>query len=166
MVVKSGRFGEFFACRNYPECKSTRQIKRDPADGRAVAAAADQMTDKKCSKCGKPLVLKEGRYGRFLGCSGYPKCRNIEPVSTGVPCPEEGCDGELCEKRFRGRTFYSCSNYPTCKYSQPGKPVAEVCPECGFPCLMEHRDKHEDSTVLACPNKECGYIRSQNEVAA
>jgi DNA topoisomerase-1 len=166
MVVKSGRFGEFFACRNYPECKSTRQIKRDPADGRAVAAAADQVTDKKCSKCGKPLVLKEGRYGRFLGCSGYPKCRNIEPVSTGVACPEKGCDGELCEKRFRGRVFYSCSNYPTCKYSQPGKPVAEACPECGFPCLMEHRDKHEDSVVLACPNKECGYIRSRNGVAA
>ncbi len=166
MVVKSGRFGEFFACRNYPECKSTRQIKRDPADGKAIAAAPDEMTDQKCPKCDKPLLLKEGRYGRFLGCSGYPKCRHIEPIKTGVPCPEEGCEGELAERRYRGRTFYSCSNYPKCKYSQPGKPVAEACPECGFPVLMEHHDKHEDVLMVACPTKGCGYMRAAEAEAA
>jgi len=165
MVVKSGRFGEFFACRNYPECKSTRQIKRDPADGKAIAAPAEQVTDQKCPKCAKPLVLKEGRYGRFLGCSGYPKCRHIEPIKTGIPCPEEGCEGELAERRYRGRTFYSCSNYPTCKYSQPGKPVAEKCPDCGFPLLMEQHDKHEGTVMLACPKKECGYMRAAEAAA-
>ncbi|RMF88046.1 MAG: type I DNA topoisomerase, partial [Nitrospirae bacterium] len=166
MVVKRGRFGEFFACRNYPECKTTRPIRRDPADGKAVAAAPAQATGENCPKCGKPLLLKEGRYGPFLGCSGYPKCRHIEPLKTGVACPEAGCDGELVERRYRGRTFYSCSRYPDCRYSQPGRPVAEPCPDCGFPLLMEHHDKHEDTLMLACPRKGCGYMRAAEEVAA
>jgi len=75
-------------------------------------------TDYKCPKCGKPLVIRSGRYGKFLACSGFPACRYTEPLSTDVKCPEPGCDGKLVYRRSRkGRTFYGCSNYPNCKFT-------------------------------------------------
>jgi DNA topoisomerase-1 len=74
-------------------------------------------TDYVCEKCGKPMVIKWGRFGQFLSCSGYPECRNAKPVPTGVKCPQPGCGGDLIERRARGRHFYGCSNYPTCRYT-------------------------------------------------
>jgi DNA topoisomerase-1 len=63
------------------------------------------------------MVIKWGRFGQFLSCSGYPACKNARPVPTGVACPQPGCGGELIERRARGRHFYGCSNYPTCRYT-------------------------------------------------
>jgi len=63
------------------------------------------------------MVIKHSRYGRFLSCSGYPKCKNAKPIPTGVKCPQDDCDGELVERYSRGRVFYACSNYPKCKYT-------------------------------------------------
>jgi DNA topoisomerase-1 len=74
-------------------------------------------TDYHCDKCGKPMVIKWGRFGQFLSCSDYPSCKNARPVPTGVSCPQPGCGGELVERRARGRHFYGCSNYPTCRYT-------------------------------------------------
>jgi DNA topoisomerase-1 len=74
-------------------------------------------TDYVCEKCGKQMVIKWGRFGQFLSCSGYPNCKNARPIPTGVPCPQPGCGGELLERRARGRHFYGCSNYPTCRYT-------------------------------------------------
>ncbi|OGX39120.1 MAG: DNA topoisomerase I [Omnitrophica WOR_2 bacterium RIFCSPHIGHO2_02_FULL_68_15] len=74
-------------------------------------------TDYVCEKCGKPMVIKWGRFGQFLSCSAYPECRNAKPVPTGVACPQPGCGGDLIERRSRGRHFYGCSNYPTCRYT-------------------------------------------------
>jgi len=85
-----------------------------------------------CDKCGSPMVIKMGRYGKFIACSNYPKCRNTKPflVKVGVTCPE--CGGDLIEKKTRkGRVFYGCSNYPECKFASWDKPVPEPCPECG-----------------------------------
>ncbi len=70
-----------------------------------------------CEKCGKPMVIKWGRFGQFLSCSDYPTCKNARPVPTGAMCPEPGCGGELVERRARGRHFYGCSKYPTCRYT-------------------------------------------------
>ena len=70
-----------------------------------------------CEKCGKPMVIKWGRFGQFLSCSDYPTCKNARPVPTGAMCPREGCGGELVERRARGRHFYGCSNYPGCRYT-------------------------------------------------
>ena len=70
-----------------------------------------------CEKCGKPMVIKWGRFGQFLSCAAYPDCKNARPVPTGVSCPQPGCGGELVERRARGRHFYGCSNYPTCRHT-------------------------------------------------
>jgi DNA topoisomerase-1 len=77
----------------------------------------ENFVDKKCPECGKQMVVKWGRRGKFLSCSGFPECKHAEPISVGVKCPEDGCGGELVKRRsYRGRTFYGCSNYPNCKH--------------------------------------------------
>lgn len=122
MVIKWGRKGKFLACTGYPECKSTSDFTTDE-DGRVVAVERKEETGESCPSCGKPMVIKSGRYGRFLACSDYPTCKTTKAVSTGVPCPAEGCDGELLERRSkRGKDFYSCSNYPKCSYATWQRP--------------------------------------------
>ena len=78
-----------------------------------------------CEKCGKPMVIKWGRFGQFLSCSGYPACKNARALPTGVACPQPGCGGELVERRGRGRHFYGCSKYPACTYTTRRLPNAE-----------------------------------------
>ena len=118
MVIKMGRFGKFLACSGYPECKNTKEIPKENAEGGAQADETDEI----CGKCGKPMVIKTGRYGKFLSCSGYPECKNIKPIpvkhnKSKIPCPT-GCGGYLVEKRTKkGRKFYGCSNYPKCDYA-------------------------------------------------
>ena len=92
-----------------------------------------EATDEVCEQCGKPMVIKTGRFGRFLACSGFPECRNSKPLltRTGVDCPQ--CGGELVERRSRakGKRFYGCSNYPTCSFAMNQRPIPEPCPQCG-----------------------------------
>jgi DNA topoisomerase-1 len=136
MVIKFGRFGQFLACSNYPECRTTREIAKPSAatasdgDGKAAAAngaanGAEGEQAEECDLCGKPMALKRGRFGQFLGCTGYPECRNIRKISKSgqvaaapVPldetCPEDGAN--LVRRQGRFGEFVSCSNYPTCKY--------------------------------------------------
>lgn len=117
----------------------------------------EEVTDEVCEKCGKPMVVKYGRYGKFLACSGYPDCKNTKPflIKTGVACP--GCeDGELIQRKSRkGRVFYGCSNYPDCDYVLWNKPVAKECPDCGG-IMVEKRSKSK-GLVYKCVNKECGF---------
>lgn len=92
----------------------------------------DEPAGENCDKCGSPMIIKTGRYGKFIACSNYPKCRNTKPylVKVGVNCPQ--CGGDLVEKRTRrGRLFYGCANYPDCEFSTWDKPVPQPCPECG-----------------------------------
>jgi len=91
----------------------------------------EEETEEVCEKCGRPMVIKVGRFGRFLSCSGFPDCRNSKPLvkKTGADCPQ--CGGELVERRGKGRTFYGCSNYPTCNFTVAQRPLPEPCPECG-----------------------------------
>jgi len=97
---------------------------------------ADEPTDEVCSLCGRPMVIKSGRYGRFLSCSGYPKCKNSKSLSIGVKCPK--CGGDVVERRSkRKRTFYGCSAYPDCDFVTGDKPVAQPCPECGGLLVMQ-----------------------------
>jgi DNA topoisomerase-1 len=116
-----------------------------------------------CEKCGKPMMIKHGRYGEFLACSGYPECKNTKSVnggngkSTGVKCPESGCDGELVERKSkRGKVFYGCNNYPKCSYALWDKPVDKKCPECGEEFLVEKTTKKK-GTFLTCLNDACGF---------
>ncbi len=116
MVIKWGKNGKFLACPGYPECKTTMDFRVDEK-GKIVPVENTEYVEQKCPNCGGPMVIKSGRFGRFIACSRYPECKTTLPLSTGVPCPEEGCNGVLVERRSkRGRTFYGCSKYPACKY--------------------------------------------------
>ncbi|SDK37049.1 type I DNA topoisomerase [Halanaerobium congolense] len=116
-----------------------------------------EETDEVCEKCGSPMVVKYGRYGKFLACSSYPECKNTKPylIKTGVDCPE--CeDGEIIERTSKkGRTFYGCSNYPDCNFMSWNKPVKKPCPECGS--LMVEKTTKAKGKHYKCTNKECGH---------
>ena len=122
--VKSGRFGPFIACTNYPECRYTKPLKRDKVP--------DRQTDEICGECGAAMVIKTGRYGEFLACTRYPECKRTRPIPLGVKCPR--CKtGDVAERRTRrGRSFFGCSNYPDCDFSTWYRPVPDACPECGY----------------------------------
>ncbi|RLB58521.1 MAG: type I DNA topoisomerase [Deltaproteobacteria bacterium] len=156
MVIKWGRNGHFLACSGYPECRNTKEIKSRQGNKVEIAEAED--SGQVCEKCGRPMVFKRGRFGRFLACSGYPECKNTKSITTGVTCPVCG-EGELVERRSkRGRVFYGCNRYPQCRYSVFAPPLAEKCPLCGFGILVR-RETKRDGVVLACPQKGCSYKR-------
>ncbi len=156
MVIRLGRAGEFLVCSRYPECKTSRDFTRDDR-GHIKIIEPEQKQAGVCEKCGRPMVVKRSRFGEFLACSGYPTCKNVRPLSTGVPCPEAGCNGELVKRRTRkGKIFYSCSRYPQCRYAIWDEPVARGCPSCGAPLMVIKRSKR-DGVYLKCLNKDCGH---------
>ncbi len=157
MVIKWGRMGEFLACSGYPECRNTMNFIRE--DGKVVPQKEEEVpVDEKCPDCGAAMVMKRGRFGRFLACTRYPECRGTKPVSIGVTCPK-GCGGYITEKRSRrGRTFYGCSSYPRCDFVSWDRPRNEACPQCGSAYLLDKYSK-KTGPFIACPNKECGYRR-------
>ncbi len=159
MVIKWGKMGEFLACENFPECKNTMDFTRtEEGEILPVERKEPELSDQTCEKCGKPLVYKMGRFGKFLACSGYPECKNIPAQSVGVKCPTEGCDGEIVQKiSKRGKVFYSCNRYPKCTFALWDKPVNKVCPLCKAPFLLEKKTK-QTGHHLKCAQKDCGYI--------
>ncbi len=151
MVIKWGRNGKFLACSNYPECKNIKNFKKDE-NGKIIIEEPETL-DEKCPKCGSPLIVKTGRYGKFIACSNYPKCKFTKPFTTGIKCPKCG-KGELVEKRNkRGKTFFGCSNYPECKFISNFKPVIMKCTECDSEYLEEHFSK-DKGKFFKCP--KCG----------
>ncbi len=145
LIIRWGRNGQFIACTGYPECRYTRPLEEKQ----------EESTGEICDKCGKEMVVKNGRFGRFLACSGYPDCKNVRPFTVGVKCPEDGCDGDIVERKSRrGKVFYGCSNYPKCKFATWNRPVPQQCPSCGNPFLEERYSKAKGN-YLACP--KCKY---------
>ena len=132
LVIKTGRFGRFIACSNYPTCKNTRPLPtgNSPAANGDGSNANQETTDEVCEKCAKPMVIRSGRFGRFIACSDYPTCKNSRPLKIGVACPR--CGGDLVQRRSRGkgRVFYGCSRYPECDFILNQRPLTEPCPEC------------------------------------
>ena len=154
MVIKWGKLGYFLACSGYPECKNTMNFKKSE-DG-TIEAMKEETTGENCPQCGSPMVIKSGRFGRFFACSKYPDCKTTKPITTGIACPQEGCGGELTEKRSkRGKVFYSCTKYPTCTFAMWDKPVQKPCPQCGAPFMAEKYARGSSSII--CIKKECGY---------
>ncbi|MBN2569497.1 MAG: type I DNA topoisomerase [Deltaproteobacteria bacterium] len=155
MVVKWGRNGRFIACSNYPECRNTSNFTEE-ANG-DINKVKGELTDVVCEKCGNNMIIKEGRFGRFLGCSTYPECKHTQTITTGVSCPEPDCDGYLTERRSKkGKTFFGCSNYPDCSYALWDRPVPEECPQCHAPFLVEKYQRGKGS-IKICIHKDCGY---------
>ena len=157
MVVKRGRFGQFLACTGYPECKTTRKIITTKQG--ITAAKPVQMLDEKCPKCDSNLVIKQGRFGEFTACSSYPTCKYVKQKTTGVLCPKDG--GDIVERKSRrGKVFFGCANYPDCDFTLWNRPLAQACPECKAPFLVEKNTK-KNGRQLICNNEECSYVRSE-----
>ena len=119
----------------------------------------DEETDIVCEKCGRNMVIKNGRYGKFLACPGYPECKNTKAIldKINVKCPK--CDGEIVRKRSKkGRTFYGCSNYPECDFVSWDEPIEEKCPNCKENMIIK---RTKTKTIIRCTNKECGYSRTK-----
>ena len=157
MVLKKGRFGTFFACSGYPECKTTKQI------GAAQKKTVIQL-DEKCPQCDNHLVQKYGRFGEFTACSNYPACKFIKQKTIGVKCPD--CtEGEVVERRSkRGKTFFGCNRYPDCEFVAWARPVPEKCPDCGGAYLIEKFLK--SGNFLHCPATGCKYKREMEPAPA
>ena len=160
MAVKRGRFGQFLACTGYPECKTTRKIIATKQG--ITAAKPDQILEEKCPKCGSNLVIKQGRFGEFTACSSYPTCKYVKQKTTGVLCPKDG--GEIVERKSRrGKVFFGCANYPDCDFTLWNRPVAEKCPDCGAPFLVEKITKRHGRQLI-CNNEDCSYVRQAEEL--
>ncbi|MBK5258010.1 MAG: type I DNA topoisomerase [Thermoanaerobaculia bacterium] len=172
MVIKFGRFGEFMACSNYPECKTTKEIAKGDAAG------TDDETII-CDKCGKPMALKRSRFGQFFACTGYPDCKNTKdpkllkaniPNEPQLPC--ENCGKEMVLKSGRYGPFYSCSGYPECKTirkigggkSTPPKPTGVKCPKCEEGELVERRSRR--GVFFSCSRyPKCEFALNNRPVA-
>lgn len=124
---------------------------------------ADEVSEEPCEKCGRLMVYKMGRFGKFLACPGFPECRNTKAIKIeiGVSCPV--CDGKVIQRKGKkGRVFYGCSNYPTCTYTSWDKPSDKECPECNTR-MVEKIDRKKEK-YFVCPDKECKYELRSDEV--
>ncbi|MFH0891169.1 MAG: type I DNA topoisomerase [Candidatus Falkowbacteria bacterium] len=160
MIIKTGRYGKYLACSAFPDCKNIKSLKNkdDVQKNEKMAELEEKYKDEVCDKCGAKMAVKNGRFGPFLGCSAYPKCKNIKSIkenggATGIKCPVCG-EGEIVQKRSRRGIFYACNRYPDCKTAYAGKPMSEKCPDCGN-LLIETRDGG-----AKCADKGCGYTKS------
>jgi DNA topoisomerase-1 len=152
LVIRTGRYGQFYSCSAFPKCRYTRPLTPAPSEGRE-----DQKSEgPSCPKCGAPMVQRRGRYGPFYGCSRYPDCDgiiNIERVreESTVPCPK--CGGTLIKRYARkgGRSFFGCENYPRCDFTVTQTPI-KPCPSCTEGVLVESQEGE-----LVCNNQQCGY---------
>ncbi len=166
MVVKKSRYGMFLACTGYPECKNTRDLKQTSEGTLAVAEATTQHM---CDKCGKPLVEKKGRFGPFLGCSGYPECKNIVKLDrSGQPKPPPQITDELCPacgkpmalKQGRYGPFLSCTGYPKCKTIKKLRKSRGASRRLIVTQVRDYRWKNEANIrlVLLCYGRECASV--------
>ncbi len=159
LLLRSGRYGNFIACANFPKCRYTEAIEKESEkEGDKL-----QATDEKCEKCGSQMVVKTGARGSFLACSGYPKCKNTrsleKPKKLETRCPE--CDGELLERNSRRGKFFGCSNYPKCTFISKFEPTQKECEECGY-VMAKRRFRNKDVyECIKCKHREEVSVASE-----
>jgi DNA topoisomerase-1 len=166
MVIKWGKFGRFLACSGYPDCRNTREIAKNGSANEAEPAAPEDIL---CEKCGKPMVLKRGRFGEFMACSGYPECRNTKKivksandftVKQDIPldeiCPV--CGKNLAIKHGRFGEYTACSDYPNCKYIKL-KSTGVRCGKEGCSGEIVERKSRRGKTFYGCSNyPDCDFV--------
>jgi DNA topoisomerase I len=163
LVIKWGKHGSFLACTGYPECTFTRELTVDLPDVDG-ADLSEQGDEEYCENCGRPMVLKKGRFGTFLACTGYPDCKTTKQiggaqkkpdVALDEKCPQ--CSSNLVQKFGRFGEFTACSNYPTCKYVKQ-KTIGVSCPECSEGEISERRSK-KGKTFFGCTRyPDCSFV--------
>lgn len=163
LVIKWGKHGSFLACTGYPDCTFTRELTVDLPDVDG-ADLTEQGDEEYCENCGRPMVLKKGRFGTFLACTGYPDCKTTKQiggaqkkadVTLDEKCPQ--CDSNLVQKFGRFGEFTACSNYPTCKYVKQ-KTIGVSCPECSEGEISERRSK-KGKTFFGCTRyPDCSFV--------
>lgn len=165
LSIRLGKRDRFIGCTGYPDCSYTRAMEEKPEE---ASHDAEIIEGRQCPDCGGDLKIKHGRFGKFIGCANYPKCKHIEslnkPADTGVECPE--CkQGKIVKRQSRrGRVFFSCSRYPDCKYAIWNEPIAQSCPKCAWPILTIKKTKKR-GTELVCPRQTCGYVKQIEETS-
>ncbi len=148
MLIKRSKSGEFLSCNRFPNCRNSKNFTRD-AEGKIVISVPKTL-DEKCPQCGSPLMERSGKFGEFIACSNYPKCKFARPKTTGIACPECGT-GEIVQRRSKqGKPFWSCTRYPDCKYITNDKPLPIACPNCGNPYIVEKYSK-ASGNFKQCP---------------
>lgn len=181
MVIKTGRYGKFLACPNFPKCKNTKpleEIDSGRTDGQAAGSDTISLksigdgvngsdapeTTEICDKCGRPMAVRSGRYGNFLACTGYPECKNIKSLNNAAPASETGDFGKCpqCGKPLKKivtkkATFYGCTGYPECSFTSFDPVAEEKCPVCGAYTVEKHL---KSGDFIKCSNKECSFKRS------
>jgi DNA topoisomerase-1 len=157
MLIKTGRYGKFLACSAYPDCKNIKKMPGEKGN-QASDPALDDLKEKykgtACDKCGADMIVRSGKYGPFLACSAYPKCKNIKNINeekgSDITCP--ACkQGKIVKKFSKRGAFYACSAYPDCKNAYWSKPTGEKCPACDS-LLVTDKDN-----AIVCSDKGCGY---------
>ncbi|PKM88362.1 type I DNA topoisomerase [Candidatus Falkowbacteria bacterium HGW-Falkowbacteria-2] len=159
MVIKTGRYGKFLACSAFPECRNIKKMDGGAAvkqDNPALDALNEKYKGTACDKCGSEMKVRTGKYGPFLACTAYPKCKNIKNVDDGadkgkeIICP--ACKtGKIVKKFSKRGAFYACDNYPDCKNAYWGQPTGDKCPDCES-LLVKDKDGG-----IVCSDKGCGY---------
>ena len=164
LAKRLGKSGLFIGCSGYPDCDYTRNINNDKNENDEELVAA--IKDRNCPQCQSDLVIKNGPYGKFIGCSSYPDCKFIEslnkPEDTQVSCPM--CKKGSILKRLsrRKKVFFSCSKYPSCKYALWNKPIDEECPQCHWPITCIKITK-KFGTQRVCPQDGCKFSEQTTE---
>ncbi len=159
LSIRLGKSGKFIGCTGFPECDYTRSLNKD--NDSIDNKEPETIVDRNCPQCNKNLIIKYGKYGKFIGCSGYPDCRHIEslnkPEIIDLICP--ACKkGKFIKRKSRyGTFFYACNSYPECKYAIQNQPLDEQCPKCNWPILTLKVTKRY-GTKKICPQKECGFV--------
>lgn len=163
LSIRLGKRDRFIGCTGYPDCSYTRAMKEN---AETASQSAEVVEGRTCPDCNGELKIKHGRYGKFIGCGNYPKCKFIEslnkPVDTGVECPE--CHkGKMVKRQSRrGKVFFSCSLYPDCKYAVWNEPVNQACPKCAWPMLTIKITKKRGKEFV-CPRQTCGFVEQAPE---
>ncbi|MCH9762863.1 MAG: type I DNA topoisomerase [Gammaproteobacteria bacterium] len=160
LAIRLGKRGRFVGCTGYPDCDYTKDM--DGASG-DKPAEPEIVEGRECPQCQSALQIKTSRFGRFIGCTGYPGCKFIEPLEkpadTGVSCAKCLTGTLLKRKSRRGKIFYSCKEYPKCDYAIWNEPVDKVCPKCAWPHLTLKETKRSGKQLI-CPKEGCDFVES------
>ena len=155
MIVKSGKYGKFAACPNYPKCKNTVTLDKNGKPVEKKKKEEPEATDLVCELCGGKMVKRKGRYGEFYSCENFPKCKNSKPIDApeGAECPV--CGKKLTKKHSKKGDFFSCTGYPECKFSTSNTPSDQKCPTCGKTLFKTKAGK------TVCLNKDCADCKKK-----